>query len=197
MLKGLNKNLRRDERGITGLETAIILIAFVVVASVFAYTVLSAGIFSSQKGQEAVYAGLSETRATMELKGSTFAYGNGTPGNMTVDAVSFTLTNAMKGQAIDLTPNTGNGTAVTVISYTDKNQHESNLPYSVTFIGKNNGDDLLEQDEQAVIRVDLSGLSPHPTTYDIFTIEVKPVTGASLILNRTLPARIDAVMDLH
>ena len=67
MLKGLYKSLRRDERGITGLETAIILIAFVVVASVFAYTVLSAGIFSSQKGQEAVYAGLSEARATMEI----------------------------------------------------------------------------------------------------------------------------------
>ena len=40
MLKGLYKGPRRDERGITGLETAIILIAFVVVASVFAYTVL-------------------------------------------------------------------------------------------------------------------------------------------------------------
>jgi flagellin FlaB len=197
MLKGLNKNLRRDERGITGLETAIILIAFVVVASVFAYTVLSAGIFSSQKGQEAVYAGLSETRATMEIKGSMFAYGNGTPGNMTVDAVSFTLTNAMKGQAVDLTPSDGNNTAVTIISYTDKNQHESNLPYDVTFIGKNNGDDLLEQDEQAVVRVDLTGLGTSPTVYDIFTIEVKPVTGASLILNRTLPARIDPVMDLH
>ena len=76
MLKGLNKSLRRDERGITGLETAIILIAFVVVASVFAYTVLSAGIFSSQKGQEAVYSGLAQTRATMEIKGSVFAYGN-------------------------------------------------------------------------------------------------------------------------
>jgi flagellin FlaB len=203
MLKGLNKNLRRDERGITGLETAIILIAFVVVASVFAYTVLSAGIFSSQKGQEAVYAGLSETRATMEIKGSVFAYGNGTAGNMTVDAVSFTLTNAMKGQAIDLTPNTGNGTAVTVISYTDKNQHVAELQWTVNWIGKNNGDNLLEQDEQAVVRVSLATvangglLTSSPGVYDIFTIEVKPVTGASLILNRTLPARIDAVMDLH
>jgi len=197
MLKGLYKSLRRDERGITGLETAIILIAFVVVASVFAYTVLSAGIFSSQKGQEAVYAGLSEARATMEIKGSMFAYGNGTAGNMTVDAVSFTLTNAMKGQAIDLTPNAGGNESVTIISYTDKNQHESNLTWGVTFIGKDNGDNLLEQDEQAVITVDLTGLTIGPTTYDIFTIEVKPVTGASLILNRTLPARIDAVMDLH
>ena len=197
MLKGLYKTLRRDERGITGLETAIILIAFVVVASVFAYTVLSAGIFSSQKGQEAVYAGLSEARATMEIKGSMFAYGNGTAGNMTVNAVSFTLTNAMKGQAIDLTPNEGGNESVTIISYTDKNQHEPNLTWDVTFIGKDNGDDLLEQDEQAVIRVDLTGLTIGPTAYDIFTMEVKPVTGASLILNRTLPARIDAVMDLH
>jgi flagellin FlaB len=202
MLKRLNKS--RDERGITGLETAIILIAFVVVASVFAYTVLSAGIFSSQKGQEAVYAGLSETRATMEVKGDLFAYGNGTSGNMTVAAVSFTLTNAMKGQAIDLTPNnSGNASHVTIISYTDKNQHVSDMPWSVSWIGKNNGDDLLEQDEQAVIRVNLTTvadgglLTTGPGIYDTFTIEVKPVTGASLILNRTFPAKIDAVMNLH
>ncbi len=196
MLKGLYKSLRRDEKGITGLETAIILIAFVVVASVFAYTVLSAGIFASQKGQEAVYAGLAETQATMNVKGSMYAYGSGTAGNMTVNAVTFTLTTAEKGQAIDLTPNTGNGTAVTVISYTDKDQHVAALPWTVTWIGKNNGDNLLEQDEQAVVRVDLSGLSPLPIAYDTFTIEVKPVTGAALVLNRTLPARIDAVMNL-
>jgi archaeal flagellin FlaB len=205
MLKGLNNGLLRDERGITGLETAIILIAFVVVASVFAYTVLSAGIFSSQKGQEAVYSGLAETRATMEVKGSMFAYGNDSSGNMTVGNASFTLTNAMKGQAIDLSPNdpVGNNTHVTIISYTDNDQHISDLPWTIKFIGKNNSDTLLEQDEQAVITVNLETvangglLTVSPGTYDTFTIEVKPVTGASLILNRTFPARIDPVMDLH
>ena len=35
----------RKDKGITGLETAIVLIAFVVVASVFAFTILSAGVF--------------------------------------------------------------------------------------------------------------------------------------------------------
>lgn len=35
---------RLDQRGITGLETAIVLIAFVVVASVFAFAVLSTGL---------------------------------------------------------------------------------------------------------------------------------------------------------
>ena len=67
--------LARDERGITGLETAIILIAFVVVASVFAFTVLSTGIFSAERGKETVFAGLQEARGTIEPKGSVIANG--------------------------------------------------------------------------------------------------------------------------
>ena len=65
----------RDQRGVTGLETAIILIAFVVVASVFAFTVLSTGIFSSERGKETVFAGLQEARGTIEPKGSVIANG--------------------------------------------------------------------------------------------------------------------------
>ena len=59
----------RGEKGITGLETAIILIAFVVVAAVFAYTVLSAGLFATQKASESVYSGLEEARSALEIKG--------------------------------------------------------------------------------------------------------------------------------
>jgi flagellin FlaB len=196
MSKRLIKTICQDERGITGLETAIILIAFVVVASVFGYTVLSAGVFSSQKGQEAIFAGLAESRATMELKGDVYAYGNTTTGNAT--AVIVCLTNTMHGQAVDLTPNpTGNDTHATLISYVDENQHVSDLPWTVSWIGKNNDDYSLDQDEQAIIRIDLSGLNPGLSTYDQFTIELKPKVGAPLILNRTLPGRIDAVMDLH
>lgn len=72
MLK-LMKRLARDQRGITGLETAIILIAFVVVAAVFAYTALSAGIFSAQKGQETIYSGLKQAAGSMEMKGGMIA----------------------------------------------------------------------------------------------------------------------------
>ena len=67
----------RDQRGVTGLETAIILIAFVVVASVFAFTVLSTGIFSAEKGKETIHAGLREARSSVELKGSVIATGVG------------------------------------------------------------------------------------------------------------------------
>jgi flagellin FlaB len=193
MLKGLYKSLRRDERGITGLETAIILIAFVVVASVFAYTVLSAGIFSSQKGQEAVYSGLEEARASMTPKGSMYAYGNAT-GNVT--AVSFVLQNALAGQAIDMTPNTGSSDHVTVMSYTDETQHIADIQWSIAFIGANNGDILLENEEIALVTVDLTSVAGLGI-YDSFVIEVKPVTGAVLVLERTLPGRIDPIMDLY
>ena len=65
----------RSARGITGIETAIILIAFVVVASVFAYAVLSAGIFSAEKGKEAVHTGVDRAASSIDLVGSMKADG--------------------------------------------------------------------------------------------------------------------------
>ena len=59
----------KDERGITGLETAIVLIAFVVVSSVFAFAALSTGLFSSDKAKEAIQAGLAEAQGTLEVRG--------------------------------------------------------------------------------------------------------------------------------
>jgi flagellin-like protein len=64
-----------DQRGVTGLETAIILIAFVVVASVFAFTVLSTGIFSAERGKETVQAGLSEASSSLMKTSGMVAYG--------------------------------------------------------------------------------------------------------------------------
>ena len=59
-----------EQMGITGLETAIVLIAFVVVSSVFAFAALSTGLFTAEKSKETIQAGLAEARGTIELKGS-------------------------------------------------------------------------------------------------------------------------------
>ena len=64
-----------DQRGVTGIETAIIMIAFVVVASVFAFTTLSTGIFSAERGKETIEAGLSQARSSIQIKGSVIANG--------------------------------------------------------------------------------------------------------------------------
>ena len=59
----------RDQKGITGLETAIVLIAFVVVSSVFAFAALSTGLFSSDRAKDTIKAGLSEAQGSLEVRG--------------------------------------------------------------------------------------------------------------------------------
>ncbi len=192
MLKNLAKRMHKDQKGITGLETAIILIAFVVVAAVFAYTVLSAGIFTTQKAQEAVYTGLEEVEATLQIKGSVIATANTTGSNGTVADIAFTVEGAMQGLAIDFTEPTDN---VVVISYLDSTQVERDLDWTISKVGQADEDYLLEGDEKFEIAIDLSALGLGPDT--TFSVEVKPPTGAVLTVERTTPAWIDAVMDLH
>ncbi|MCL0088492.1 hypothetical protein M1N87_01570 [Dehalococcoidia bacterium] len=104
MFKKIINRLHRNERGITGLETAIILIAFVVVASVFAYTVLSAGLFSAQQADETVRSGIRTTQTTMKLRGAVHAFADNATTTF-VERISFTVSNVLgEGQAIDLTP---------------------------------------------------------------------------------------------
>ena len=203
MLKKLQRRIVRNEKGITGLETAIILIAFVVVASVFAYTVLSAGIFSSQKGKEAIYSGLDQARSSLALKGN--VVGMGTPGSPgTLDQVVFTVGNALNGEAIDLTPPTDDSgmaadgsSNVTVISYQDQEQRLDDLSWTVKKLGDDDGDDLLEPGEKFEITVNLGAVSPTIGPYTTFAVEVKPPKGSVLVIQQTTPAIIDTVMILN
>jgi len=64
---------RRRRKALTGLETAIILIAFVVVAAAFAFAVLNMGFFTTQKSSEVMQAGLEETLSSVEIAGSVIA----------------------------------------------------------------------------------------------------------------------------
>ena len=101
-------NPHNDQRGITGLETAIVLIAFVVVASVFAFTVLNTGLLSSEKSKETVLGGLGEASATIALRDDVIADAN--PAKASVDTITFTLTPAStSSEPVDLS---ATGTAV-------------------------------------------------------------------------------------
>jgi archaeal flagellin FlaB len=206
----------KHQKGITGLETAIILIAFVVVAAVFAYTALSAGLFSTQKAQEAVYSGLKEAQSTIELRGPVVATGN-TTGHV-VKQLSFVLSNAIGGQSIDFTeplPAAGNtgladaaSTNKVVIKYIDADQTVTDLYWQATPLGTNDSDDLLDPGEKFQITVgDASNianggnlqsalgtdLAPNVT----FSLEILTPAGAVLTIERTVPASIEAKMNLY
>ena len=155
----------RRQNGITGLETAIVLIAFVVVASVFAFTIRSAGVFSSEANKQTIHAGLKETRTRLRQHGSAFAFAGFVGSTQAVHKLVFIVSNSLAGEPVDLTaPYTtddsgtdpdivvGANTA-TIVSYADENQRMSDLPWTVSFIGNGNGDSLLEDGEKAEITV--------------------------------------------
>ena len=71
--KKIYSRFHNDQSGITGLETAIVLIAFVVVAAVFAFTVLTTGLFTSEKAKETALAGVATTSSSLTIKGSIVA----------------------------------------------------------------------------------------------------------------------------
>ena len=190
------KKFNRDEAGITALETAIILIAFIVVASVFAYTILSAGTASTERGQEAIYAGLEEVQSSMEIKGSVIAQTSAAGAAATVESLVFTVGSVAGGEPIDLTDTTGTNSVV--ISYRDATQFESGLEWAVEWVVPADGsqtDELLDPGELAQVTVDVSALLLSSNTE--FNLEIKPPTGAVVQVNRTTPAFIDLVTELH
>ena len=183
-----------EERGITGLETAIVLIAFVVVAAVFAFVVLSTGLFSSERGKETVYAGLAKTRGSMELTGGVIASSNTTE----LTAITFDLTLAAGGDQVNLNPS--DTTNRTVISYQDVDNNVGDVTYTVTVI-TGNADNLLEAGELFEVNIDLTQTAltaVSVTTNETFTFEVKPPSGSYMVIQRTTPASINkSVINLN
>ena len=188
----------RDQRGITGLETAIVLIAFVVVASVFAFAVLSTGLLSSEKSKETVLGGLAETSSTLSIRGDVI--GDANSGKTAIDTVTFTLTSAAQAaDAVDLS-STG-----VVITYLDQDQalnctNGSGSGSSYCFWTTNwviGSGDLVDPGEQVDVKVDLSNMTPVLGLKKEFTIQVKPNVGAVIIVNRTTPPEFKAIQALN
>jgi len=206
-------NMHREQRGMTGLETAIILIAFVTVAAVFGYAVLSAGLFSAERGKETINAGLQQAKANMEISGSVIVSANDTHATQVV----FTVRNAIAGTPIDMTePATGSTYNLNrcVISLTTDATYYNNINWTQAYVGQNDNDDLLEAGEQMEITVYLAGAGastnlreaatgnqyatlPTIGTNDWFNLQVKPTQGSTMTIQRTMPAGLDPLMDMH
>lgn len=197
----------RNERGITGMETAVILIAFVVVAAVFSFAILSSGTYSTGRTKDAVYSGLSEVESTLELRGSMLATSDD---NLGVSSVVFTVSNVAGGEAVEVTaPTISEGTVASpsghkiVITYIDSHQVVRDMPWTAAWAGGRDGDVLLEEGELVEITVPLTatGSISNPLTTPLgvctsFRIEACPGRGAILVLQRTTPAYLDRVMSL-
>jgi len=192
-MRRLLRRIKENQQGITGLETAIILIAFVIVASVFAYVVLSAGLFSSQKAKEAVYAGMQETRSTIEVKGDVIAKMVGG----VITEVYFTVGGRPGNVPVDFTDTSDNSSSnKVIISFMDQYQQIPTVNWTMTKLNNCNDDNLLDAEELFMITVDLSS-TDNVGAYHTFTLELKPPVGAVLPIERTVPNRTSQYVNLY
>jgi flagellin FlaB len=193
-LTELFRSLHKREEGITGLETAIILIAFVIVASVFAFVVLSTGLFSAERGKETVFAGLEKARGNLEVRGALTVTDVDTNGTIDdADSIQFNVALAAGGYPISLNPDAYTNSVV--INWIDAQAREADVTYAVAWI-LTDGDTLLETGELAEVTVN-PPVGSSLVANEIFTLEVIPPSGGTNLINRTMPPEIDDVMDLH
>ena len=111
----------KNDKAFTGLEAAIVLIAFVVVAAVFSYVMLGAGFFTSQKAKQVVHTGVDMATSSVQLSGDVI--GTGDSGSTAMDPVNITLQLTAGQNPIDLSK--------TIISFQDCEQYVASLAYNV------------------------------------------------------------------
>ena len=190
--------IQNDQSGITGLETAIVLIAFIVVAAVFAFAVLTTGLFTTERTKETANAALGETQSTLTPKGAVIAMG----ATNTVISIKFNLASAAGSGSVELDP------TKTLLTYTDDNQSVG-ITYlasgtcadpnkacwnSVWRLGSGN---TVDPGEVVEFTIDLTNLATSLTSNERFKIEVIPSQGAVVPISRAIPLELKNVMNLN
>ena len=186
----------KNENAFTGLEAAIVLIAFVVVAAVFSYVILGAGFFTTQKSQEVVHSGVTQASSSLELIGD--VYGIKAASTTEIDTLEFTLGLTAGGSVVDLSKTTltySDATDYYTLSKTATTSALSSKNWCI-YVRKPAGTtgEVIEPGEQFVIRAKLD------SAIDVnhrFTLEVKPPAGATFAISRTTPPQIDALNVLY
>jgi len=176
------KSMKRNDEGFTGLEAAIVLIAFVVVAAVFSYVVLGAGFFTTQKAQETVYKGVEQSTANIQMIGS--VYGLSTD-NSSITNITFSIGLAPGASAIDLTKmkivfSTPTTTPVILSQGATASTSVFTTMLGSTAVNSMNPNDQVE----IAFRVD--GVTANTK----ITMELRPSVGAALPFSKTAPATI-------
>ncbi|MGI0101511.1 MAG: archaellin/type IV pilin N-terminal domain-containing protein [Nitrosotalea sp.] len=94
---------RRTRRGVMGIEAAIVMIAFVIVAAALAFVVLNMGFSTTQKAKTAIISSYTEASSAIEIAGKVTAIGDVRSG--VLNATIIPLQVASGGDSVSLNPN--------------------------------------------------------------------------------------------
>jgi flagellin FlaB len=96
----IQKGHRHTHRGIIGIESAIVLIAFVIVAAALAFVVLNMGFATTQKAKTTIISSLSEASSGLAVSGKVTAISNVAAAR--VNATAFPIKVTSGGDSINL-----------------------------------------------------------------------------------------------
>jgi len=188
-MKDKRRSIVKDKKGFTGLEAAIVLTAFIVVAAVFSYMVLGAGFFSTEKAKEVVHTGIEKATSSAELVGDVVGASSD---EIHIETINFTLQLTAGQNPLDLDKS--------VITFTNKTIHNESVVWEYYTL-KGDGDSLLEATEKAEIIVYVTKLDAASdlglVAYNEFQLEFKPESGGTLPIKRTTPGAIYEINRLY
>jgi len=191
----------RHRRGMTGLEVAIMLVAFVITASAFSFMVLNMGYLTSEKAESVISAGMSEASSALFLDSDligTFANNTGSQSDICLTRTVFYVRLGEGDEPIDMSDS-----RLTVTYSNQRCQasvYDSNGTVCTVKGVTGNGDALLEAGERFKVIIDFTQIDKadvdpaqaskpsvyvHP--YERIRIDLRPSHGSVLSIDRTLP----------
>jgi flagellin FlaB len=203
-IKKMLRKLLKQNKGIVGIEAAIVLIAFVVIAAAMAYVVINMGFYSSQKAKSTIDRGIQEATSALTLDGFITGYTNA---SSKVQYLAIPLKLAVSQEQVDMAANTtvvaifGTSFSLSDIYSNAASSAETNLtalmtgttpgPNATCYIFNGDGDTVVEQNEKAYLVINL-GTDYTLSSYDKVKIEIRPSRGAALMVQREISGGLQA-----
>lgn len=203
------KKLFKNRKGIVGVEAAIVLIAFLIIAAALSYVVINMGFYTTQKTKETMQTGLDESLTALQLDGVVTARTSAASSEILYVLVPVKLS-AGRG-AVDLSTSSvvvsvylPNATLMNIYqganpSTTDVTWDALNSTLGLSdnqakfALYNDDGDTVLESNEKAflLIRLDSTDSEGMLGEYESIKIEVRTAKGAALTIIRTAPGGLD------
>jgi len=191
--KTRNKSLRRN-RGIIGVEAAIVLISFVIIAAAFSFMVVNMGLFATQRGRDTIQQGISQVSSPLLTDGSIYLRAS----SGKVDAMVIPLKTigtqyvSMAQNSTEVTLRVENHTAIADVyrGINDTNPYTTQFDTLVNavgnsstgaklFIGNDDGDSSLDYSEKGFLVFYFSGTDQAAERERIY-IDIRPENSAPL-----------------
>jgi flagellin FlaB len=189
--------LLKQKRGMMGLEAAIILIAFVIIAGAFSFMVINQGLFATERGKTVVQDSLRQASTPLIVDGSICLRA---ATSTTIDAIVIPIraygvkyvalgdaeTSVTLQVAGSAWPNVYEGINGTFTTTDDFDALVANVTadHAALFIQNSNGDEALDSSEKGFLVI---SLSTPANARDHIVVEIKPEKAAPLTVDFYVP----------